>query len=140
MRWPNRHPHRLTPGMRRAQLALARFLPLVDWAQFDRRPLDGLAASDPSVACFGCGDAAQAVLFLLRRTPLLPDGRVDPASSGPVSLTVPGMADGACRAALWDTREGRATASVSAESQGGTLRLDLPALGPDAAVAVRQAT
>lgn len=140
MRWPNRHPHRLTSGMRRAQLALARFLPLVDWAQFDRRPLDGLAASDPSVACFGCGDAAQAVLFLLRRTPLLPDGRVDPASSGPVSLTVPGMADGACRAALWDTREGRATASVSAESQGGTLRLDLPALGPDAAVAVRQAT
>ena len=31
MRWPNRHPHVLTAGMRRAQRALAGFLPLVDW-------------------------------------------------------------------------------------------------------------
>ena len=40
MRWPNRHPHRLTIGMRREQHALAKFLPLIDWPNFDRRPLD----------------------------------------------------------------------------------------------------
>ena len=30
MRWPNRSPHRLTPGIRRAQAALAGFLPHID--------------------------------------------------------------------------------------------------------------
>jgi mannan endo-1,4-beta-mannosidase len=37
MRWPNRHPHALTPGMREAQRVLAEFLPLVDWRAFRRR-------------------------------------------------------------------------------------------------------
>ena len=140
MRWPNRDPHRLTPGMRRAQRALADFLPLVDWPRFDRRPLDGLAVSDPSVACFGCGDRAQAVLFLLRRTPLLPDGRVDPAVSGPVLVSVPDLADGAYRVTVWDTQEGQAASSAMIRSQNGTLQLDLPVLGADAALAVRQPT
>ena len=79
------------------------------------------------------------MLFLLRRTPLLPDGRVDPAASGSASVIVPGLADGPYRATVWDTRDGRAAASISACSGGGTLRLDLPALGADAAVALRQA-
>ena len=140
MRWPNRDPHQLTPGMRRAQRAMTDFLPLVDWPRFNRRPLDGLTASDPSVACFGSGDRNQAVLFLLRQAPLLPDGRVDPAASGPVSLPVPGLADDSYRATVWDTRAGRAAASVTARSRDGALLLDLPALGADAAVAVRQAT
>src|SRR3712207_8786775 len=37
MRWPNRRPHVLTEGMRKAQHALAGFLPLIDWAHFRRR-------------------------------------------------------------------------------------------------------
>ena len=74
MRWPNRFPHRLTHGMRRAQRGLADFLPLVEWARFDRRPIDPVV-DDPDVACFACGDARQAVLFLLRTAPLLGDGR-----------------------------------------------------------------
>ncbi len=36
MRWPNRRPHRLTPGMHRAQHSLAKFLPLLDWTRFAR--------------------------------------------------------------------------------------------------------
>ena len=36
MRWPYRHPHVLTPGMREAQAALSAFLPFVDWASFRR--------------------------------------------------------------------------------------------------------
>src|SRR5207237_1345122 len=40
MRWPNRRPHTLTPGMRRAQAALSRFLPLIDWTHFRRRNLN----------------------------------------------------------------------------------------------------
>ncbi len=37
MRWPNRKPHRLTPGMHLAQSHLAAFLPLLDWHHFPRQ-------------------------------------------------------------------------------------------------------
>ena len=37
MRWPNRHPHTLTDGMRKAQLAMAAFMPQIDWLRFNRR-------------------------------------------------------------------------------------------------------
>ena len=70
MRWPNRYPHVLTPGMRLAQSALSRFLPLIDWNTFRRRNLnDEIVSSDRQVACFGCGDEHQAVVWLLRRSP-----------------------------------------------------------------------
>ncbi len=36
MRWPNRHPHSLTAGMRVAQRGLARFLPEIEWGRFAR--------------------------------------------------------------------------------------------------------
>ena len=40
MRWPNRNPHSLTPGMREAQRAMTAFLPLIDWARFRRQPVE----------------------------------------------------------------------------------------------------
>jgi mannan endo-1,4-beta-mannosidase len=97
MRWPNRHPHVLTPGMRAAQQAMAAFLPLVDWTRLRRRNLGAaLVVRDAATgralrlvaphettperrpprvrlagcaaAAFGCGDAAQAIVYLLRTT------------------------------------------------------------------------
>ena len=57
MRWPNRHPHSLTPGMRRAQAALARFLPLIDWRRFRRKNLNHeVRVSHPAVRVAACGD------------------------------------------------------------------------------------
>ncbi len=88
MRWPNRHPHCLTPGMRGAQRALAAFLPLIDWPRFRRRPVD-VVCETAEVACIACADARQAVLFLLRTGPLLPDGRVDPLSRPGTSFAPP---------------------------------------------------
>ena len=137
MRWPNRHPHTLSPGMRRAQRNLADFLPLIDWNGFQRQILNGaLRCSDPDVACFGCGDAAQAVLFLLRERPLQSDGRLDPTASGAVSVMVPGLAAGAYRATLWDTQAGPC-GTMALVDCGGAHRLDVPVLGPDTAVAIR---
>ena len=64
MRWPNRDPHQLTPGMRQAQRGLADFLPLIDWRRFRRRPLHGRAVTDiEGVHLFACGDQGQAVLY-----------------------------------------------------------------------------
>jgi len=136
MRWPNRHPHRLTHGMRRAQRALADFLPLVDWARFDRRPVDAVV-SDPDVACFACGDAHQAVLFLLRTRPLLPDGRVDPAVRRPTTVTVPGLVPDRFRALLWDMQVGVAAGEAATRpAPCGGVRLEVPAFCVGVVVAV----
>ena len=137
MRWPNRKPHTLTPGMRRAQHALSGFLPLVDWARFRREPLNArLRVDTPDLAAFGCGDGRQAVVFLLRRAPMLPDGRVSQAER-PGRLDVPGLRDGRCSVVAWDTRAGRERARWSADSRAGRLTLDVPAFGGDVALAIR---
>ncbi len=137
MRWPNRNPHCLTPGMRRAQRSLAGFLPLVDWLHFDRRPIDA-DVSDPTVACFTCGDARQAVLWLLRTTPLLPDGRVDPAWPRGVSVRVAGLAPGRYRVVLWNTAEGCEIdrQAVLADADGIRIALEMAA---DVAMAIARA-
>lgn len=130
MRWPNRAPHRLTDGMRRAQRALAGFLPLVRWRAFRRAPLD-VGCSDANAAVFACADADQAVLFVLRTAPLLGDGRVDPAlRPGPV-LTLPFTR--LC-ARSWDPVAGRPGPAL----EGADGRLALPPFGVCLALAVRR--
>jgi mannan endo-1,4-beta-mannosidase len=139
MRWPNRHPHVLTPGMRRAQKAMADFLPLVDWPRFRRANLNQeIEADAPDIACFGCGDARQAVAWLLRCGPLLQDGRLDPAMPPrPATLRLPGLASGRYRLSLWDTQAGRTVGQAEAQSLGnGMLTAQLPAFRSDIAVAI----
>ncbi len=138
MRWPNRNPHSLTPGMRRAQKGLAGFLPLVDWPRFDRRPIEA-GVSDSAIACFACGDARQAVLWLLRTRPLLRDGRVDPDCRSSVSVRVPGLAAGRYWATTWDTRAGCSTGRVPVMADAQGAGIDLPAMPADVAVAIQPA-
>ncbi len=139
MRWPNRTPHVLTRGMREAQRALSAFLPLIDWAQFGRRNLnDEIGVTTPGIAAFGCGDARQAVVWLLRRGPFAPDGRLDRAAEGPVALRIPGLAPGPCRVTGFDTLEGGVVTRLDAQATGnGVLSLELPRMGPDLALAIR---
>ena len=94
MRWPNREPHVLTPGMRAAQLALARFLPLIDWPRFRRRNLRrAVGIEGGGVACFSCGDEHQALLWLLRTDCIAENGRVyRDGRPARVRLLVPGLA------------------------------------------------
>ena len=77
MRWPNRDPHVLTPGDAPGALALARFLPLIDWPRFRRRNLHrAVGIEGGGVACFACGDEHQALLWLLRTDCIAENGRV----------------------------------------------------------------
>jgi mannan endo-1,4-beta-mannosidase len=167
MRWPNRHPHVLTTGMREAQGALARFLPLIDWLRFRRRPLsraatlrdagDGaplrlvvpglregtegppvvsLRARDAAV--FACGDAAQAIAYLLRVDQRTDDGRlrrdVAPRS---VTLELPGLEAGTYAITEWDPERGAARRTRRHVHGGGVMAItDLP-LAADLALAVR---
>ena len=144
MRWPNRNPHALTPGMRRLQRAMTGFLPLVDWRRFGRRCLTSdlrveREGGDGTVAAMGCGDADQAVFYLLRTKPLLEDGRVDPRLGEPVRVLVPGLGDGPLEALAWDTSEGRALGKARTSSVKGGLVIETPRFGADLAVAVRRA-
>jgi mannan endo-1,4-beta-mannosidase len=141
MRWPNRHPHVLTAGMRDAQRGLANFLPLIDWRRFHRRNCSGeLQPGDPAVAAFGCRDEDQAVLWLLRKDSVSRDGTID-LSRSPLatSLTIPGLA-GQFSLTLFDTRRGEIIDRREVASTGGSLCLDDLQLASDLAISLVRVT
>lgn len=141
MRWPNRKPHRLTPGMHEAQHALSRFLPLIDWLRFARKPVDVRAIGAQGVLAFGCADSAQAVLYMLRRDALTRDGKVDrTAPPRAVTLSVPGLADGRYRITPFDTLLGAALTPLEATARNGALGFLSPPFTGDLALAVRHCT
>jgi mannan endo-1,4-beta-mannosidase len=139
MRWPNRSPHVLTAGMRRAQRSLADFLPLIDWPSFRRVHLgDAVRVSNPGIAAVACGDDAQAVVWLARTDTVGKNGmlRAD-APAVPVTLELPGLAAGKYRIVGWDTAHGKPNAEWQTQSDG-RLRLDVPPFSADLAIAVRR--
>jgi mannan endo-1,4-beta-mannosidase len=138
MRWPNRKPHVLTPGMREAQAALAPFLDLIRWRDFRRVNLNAEISVDaPGVAAFACGDPDQAVVWLLRTDALQKDGRIDP-SAAPVSpvVSLPGSRDGRFRITVYNTVAGEAVAELDAAASGGRLTFTAPPFVADRAFAV----
>jgi hypothetical protein len=139
MRWPNRNPHSLTPGMRAAQRALAGFLPLLDWTRFRRRNLNGGVGIEDGCVAFACGDPEQAVAWVLRVDSLDRKGmlRKDVEPVRPV-LSLPALSEGRYRVTFWDTGEGRPVETVEAcRCADGRLSLRLPPVRTDLAVAVR---
>jgi hypothetical protein len=141
MRWPNRHPHQLTAGMRAAQNALARFLPLIDWHRFRRRNLnDEVGSTSGDLALFACGDEDQALAWLLRTDSIGPDGRLR-RDVAPVdaTLSLPGLRAGDYRVTAWDTCLGNATSVTTLRHQGqGNLCIPLPRIATDLALAIRR--
>jgi mannan endo-1,4-beta-mannosidase len=141
MRWPNRHPHVLTAGMRDAQRALAKFLPLIDWTRFRRNSLTlALRCDDAGVAAVGCGDDHQALAWLVRTDSLAADGAMlarDDATD--TILRVPGLADGAYTITTYDTRRGAVLSRRGGTSDAGVLAIGIGAVRDDMAVAIRRA-
>lgn len=138
MRWPNRNPHVLTAGMRRAQWALARFVRFIDWTHFERRNLNGETGQAKGLACFACGDRYQALLWLLRTDAIDARGMLDPgAPPRPAQLTVPGLVAGAYEVTAFDTRAGRVTQRWRLAHRGGLMHIDGFSVACDVAVAVR---
>lgn len=135
MRWPARHPHRLTPGMLEALSSLADFTRLIDWRVFAPRDAAGDVAAQPGVCVFGCRDDRQAVLWLLRDT----RGGAEVAGEfGEVRLR--GLAPGLYKVTPWRTAGGTAEAPQTCEvAPGGDLVVRLPFEAADVALAVRLA-
>ncbi len=143
MRWPNRSPHVLTPGMRSAQRSLSRFLSLIDWTRFQRRNLNREVVTAPGakrLAVFACGDARQAVVYLLRRDTLDEDGRLRPnAPAVGVLVRVPGLAPGRYQVTAWNTGAGEGHPVGVFAVIGRALTFDTPPISADLALAVSPA-
>lgn len=138
MRWPNRDPHALTEGMRRAQRAMAGCLSLMQWNEFDRRILgDELACSDPDVKLFGCGNGRRALIYALRLRPLLEDGRIDPAARSLVAISVSGLNDMRFNIVVWNTVAGCEISSTYMDSVGDRVLIQLNDFTSEVAIIVR---
>ncbi|MDP8916927.1 MAG: cellulase family glycosylhydrolase [Pseudomonadota bacterium] len=137
MRWPNRRPHQLTLGMRRAQRAMSGFLPLIDWPRFRRRNLNGEARASGRVVLNACGDARQALVHLIRRDTIGPGGRLRP-DAAPItpSVIVPGLDPGRYRITAWDTDRGGPAGTLEGEARAGRLSFFTPPFVRDLALAV----
>ncbi len=138
MRWPNRTPHSLTPGMRLAQRGLAAFLPLIHWRQFRRRNLnDEISVSDPSVRACGSGDDAQAIVWMVRTDTIGKSGTLqrdgDPQW---VRIAIPGLAFGPYKVTAWDTETGSQIAEQYYRQDGEVLTIEPPPFRADLALAV----
>jgi hypothetical protein len=138
MRWPNRHPHVLTAGMREAQRALAAFLPLLDWTTFARHNLsEEMRCDDAGVAVIGCGDAGQALAWLVRTDSAPRPGMVVAREDAPMAvLRVPGLDDGGYAVTLFNTRAGAVVSTSVATSVGGVMEVAVGPVRSDLAVAI----
>ena len=139
MRWPNRKPHCLTPGMRLAQKSLADFLPSIDWSCFQRRNWnEEVRVLDcAQVAVFACGDDRQGLIWLLRTDTVKRDGMLDrDAAAVRMKVLLP-WRGGSVTARFWDTESGQAcgTAEGVRESDGRISFLT-PVFARDLAIAL----
>jgi Cellulase (glycosyl hydrolase family 5) len=140
MRWPNRHPHVLTPGMRRAQQNLAAFVSRLAWPQFRRQNLNQeVRLSSAAFTAFACGDDRQALVWLLRRDQPRKGPLPENLAPVPVTVALPGLEPGNYQVVFWDTRQGETGRREVGLAAPGMLAISLPPLSHDLALAVRPA-
>ena len=140
MRWPYRHPHVLTHGMRQAQKSLADFSIFLDWKNFRRRNMnEEVQVEAASFATFASGDSQQALLWLLRQDCLQEDGTADPqAEAQDIQVTVPGLEAGSYTIITWDTKRGEVVAEQTSYAFVRSLKITLKNITTDIAVAIRK--
>lgn len=138
MRWPNRHPHSLTLGMRVAQRGMADFLSLIDWSRFQRRNLnDQVRVSNEAVRAVACGDENQALAWLVRTDTVDKKGMLSrQAKPIWVRFEIPGLDPGRYRITAWDTALGTPADETECQHSGGTLAFDVPPFTADLALAI----
>ena len=141
MRWPNRHPHSLTTGMRKAQQSLARFLPLINWKQFKRSNRNQeIAVSQKSLSVFGCGDREQTVLWLLRTDTVTKKGMLD-RNADPVLACahINDMIAGTYRITAYDTATGNTFNITEVEhATEKHMCVQTPSILTDVAIAIQR--
>ena len=140
MRWPNRHPHSLTPGMRHAQGVMADFAQLVDWSNFASCNISAVVRAHPEeLLVYACSDKTQAIAWVLRaRDQLESNGELPfrPLLRG-ATVALPPMAPGNYSVTFVETANGHTLAESVMSTDGGEFQLKLPPLRHELAIAVR---
>ncbi len=143
MRWPNRHPHTLTPGMRQAQGVMADFARLIDWPRFAAQNVSGQVVARPDeLLAYACADDRQAVAWVVRgRESLVGEGELPflPLVTG-ATIELPPVAPGTYAVTFVETHNGQTLGESTLESQGRPVALVLPPFRHDLAVALRPAS
>jgi hypothetical protein len=141
LRWPYRHPHVLTHGMRAAQRSLAGFVELLNWAQFQRHNLTmQVRLSTTAVRCVACGDAHQAIVWLVRPEVLTTrSGKYQPQATLAVQLGLPGLQPGSYNVYSWDTRTGQVRNQLLVQSKEQQMSVLVELFDVDVALAVTPA-
>src|SRR4051812_8254858 len=113
MRWPNRHPHALTPGMRHAQGVMADCALLIDWSRFAACNVsEHVVAGPDELMAYACADDDQAIAWVLRgRDQLESDGELPfrPLLCG-ATLALPPLAPGTYLVTCVETANGHTLA------------------------------
>lgn len=140
MRWPARHPHVITSGMRQSLLHLAAFTGLLEWRHFSPRPLEPSVSASGEVHAFACADERQAIVWLLRAAP--PGHRGPLPVRSPLTglwLTIPEIGAGPYCVRPFETATGRCLPGIPvAAGENGALQIPLPPLHADLALAIRR--
>jgi mannan endo-1,4-beta-mannosidase len=141
MRWPNRDPHVLTPGMRQAQAVMSEFALLIDWTRFAARNVsDTIALQPENLLAYACADEEQAVAWIVRdREGMSEEGDLAfrPLLDG-AEIRMPMPAEGTFLVTAVETLRGHVLSRETTRAIGGTLRVSLPAFRHDLALAVRR--
>ena len=132
MRWPYRHPHTLTHGMRCAQKNLSEFVELIRWNKFNRKNLaDVIRINDPTIAVFACGDFSQVIVWLLQR----PLRKLKTKNKNYSIVSIPDLANGNYRISLWDTKNGLIEDRLMSKTET-TLNISLQMSSDNVAIAI----
>ena len=140
MRWPNRFPHVLTPGMRRSQGVMADFSRLIDWSSFSSRNISDEVRVEPDdLLVYACADDRHAVAWVLRdRGQMEVEGEPSfrPLLVG-ASLELPAIRPGSYLMTVLETHDGHVLSEGPIDADGGPVSVPLPPFRHDVAVAVR---
>ncbi|TLU99556.1 hypothetical protein [Dyadobacter luticola] len=136
MRWPYRHPHTLTHGMRKAQRNMVGFLRLIDWRNFQRENLnDKIIIEGITAHVFACGDDDQAVIWLLK-TNISKHSKQSKLGSES-SIIIPGLRPGNYKVAFWDIERGFMNEKLIMSDANLLINLEL--CTTNMAIAIRKA-
>ena len=141
MRWPNRLPHTLTPGMRVAQGVMSDFARLIDWSRFAAINISEEIRTEPeNLLVYGCADPRQAVIWAVRdRDELDREGDLPfrPLLAG-ARIELPPMEPGRHRVTYTDTHNGHILGEEVRTLDLAPAVLTLPPFRHDLAIAVRR--
>ncbi|UJH89959.1 hypothetical protein LZ575_13430 [Antarcticibacterium sp. 1MA-6-2] len=139
MRWPYRHPHVLTEGMRREQIILSKFSNLVKWKTFRRKNInEEIRLSSKAFTSFGCSDSTQAIVYLLRIDAIKRKQINKKAKPVDVKMIIPEMASGTFLITEFNTHTGSIEKKWEiVQISPGNLILQLYDLTTDLAVLVQ---